>query len=361
MTGIKRNLLGAALLGMIAAACWTYAIFTTGGLERQYAGISVRLLETPVSRRTLEKALEQPNDGELTCAAAWTRSDGKQPATSKLGGETGLRVVRVYGDMRQTEPLKLICGTFPAEDDADGCLLDKASAWALFHSTDAVGAAVTVDGRDYIVRGIAETYEPALLIRDDRASYENLEFSIKNLDGAKQSAGTFLYRCGTAGDFIIVQSGLVARVIRGAAWLPLWIAAVCAAITLVRRGWKTRGRAARCAFYWAAAFAISALLCWGVSSTMYWPQSFLPTKWSDFAFWGRLIDAWQTEEKARALMTQLPKEIVLFSLARRCAAALILSIFSGGWCASAARRIPRHAGNGKATRAEQNRNSLHLD
>lgn len=337
MKGSKRGVFGAALLGLLAIACWAYALLTAGGLARQYLGVSVRLSETSVTQKALEKALERTDESELSCTAAWTRSAGKQTAASHLGGETSLRVVCVSGDMRQIEPMKLLSGAFPTQDDADGCLLDAASAWALFHSTDALGATVTLGDREYVVRGIAETYESVLMIRDDRASYENLEFAAQNPDGAKQSVETFLYRCGGADHSVIVQSGLIARVALGAAWLPLWIAAACAAAAFFRRGWKTRGRQARNVLCWAAGAALTALVCFGLASTAFWPQSWLPTKWSDFAFWGRLIDNWKTEMKTFALMTQLPKEIELFSTVRRCAAAIIVSILSGGWCAAAFR------------------------
>lgn len=337
MTGIKRNLFGAALLGIIAILCWGYALRMADNLKRQYTGTSVRLIGTFVTQKTLEKALGQTNGQELSCTAAWTRSADEQPVRSELGGKTQLRVVCVYGDMRQTAPMKLLSGAFPVEDDTEGCLLDAASAWALFHSTDATGAAVKLDGREYIVRGIADMYEPAMMIRSDQAGYENLEFAVRSADEAKQSVETFLYRCGNTNDYVVVQSGLAVRVVRGAAWLPLWIAAACAAIALLKRGWRARVRPARSVLYLTAGVALGALLCWGAVSTIYWPQSFLPTKWSDFAFWGKLADTWRTDAKAFALMTQLPKEIELFSALRRCAVALIVSILSGGWCAATVR------------------------
>ncbi len=342
MTGIKRGLFGAGLLGMITVVCWAYALLTANDLVRQYAGISVRLFETTVPRQTLEKVLEQTNGGELACTAAWTRSDGNQMAGSELGGKTALRVVCVYGDMRQVAPMKLLRGAIPVEGDTEGCLLDATSACALFHSIDAVGAQVTLGELHYIVRGIAETYEPVLMIRNEQASFENLEFAVQNPDGAKQSVETFLYRCGGSVEYTVVQSGMIARIIRGVAWLPLWIAGICSAAALVKRGWGMRTRLAKSVQYWIAAAAIAALVCYGLTKTASWPQSFLPTKWSDFAFWGELLNTCKLEAKTYALMTQTPKEIELFSAARRCIVALLVSILSGGWCVSAARRNSRN-------------------
>jgi hypothetical protein len=345
MKGSKRGVFGAALLGLLAIACWAYALLTAGGLARQYLGVSVRLSETSVTQKALEKALERTDESELSCTAAWTRSAGKQTAASHLGGETSLRVVCVSGDMRQIEPMKLLSGAFPTQDDADGCLLDAASAWALFHSTDALGATVTLGDREYVVRGIAETYESVLMIRDDRASYENLEFAAQNPDGAKQSVETFLYRCGGADHSVIVQSGLIAP--RVCSW---------GGFSGCRCG--SRQPALDCCFFPArlenARPQARNVLCWAAGPRS--PRS-CASGWlrprsgrspgcrpngRDFAFWGRLIDNWKTEMKTFGLMTQLPKEIELFSTVRR--SARRRSSFPSFRAAGARRRFAANAG-----------------
>ena len=332
MAGTKRGWCAAALLGLLAIACWLSALSLASWLTRQYDGLSVRYTQPAVTQKDLLRVIGETPEGELHVRAAWTRDAGLQTAGFELGTQTQLRRIQAYGDMRAIAPMQLLSGAFPVEDDAEGCLIDAASAWTLFHSTDATGAKVMLDDREYIIRGVAEMYEPAMMIRSEQAAYENLEFAAQDPDGAKQSLETFLYRCGNADDYVIVQSGLAVRVVRGAVWLPLWIAAAGVMAALVRQGWKAQERPARRAFFLAAGIVLGTLLCWGVVSNFYWPQSFLPTKWSDFSFWGKMIDTWRTDAKACALMTQLPKEIELFSALRRCMVALIVSILSGGWC-----------------------------
>ncbi len=337
MTGVKRRFIFTGVLGIVAMACWAYSLLTAYNLERTYTGISARLIDTAVSRKTLEEAIKQTDADELFCTAAWTRSDESRQAESKLGGNAKPRVVRVYGDMRQVAPMELISGTIPAEDDETGCLLDANSAQALFHSTDAIGAKVSLDEKQYTVRGVIKTYERVIMLRDDRTTFENIEFSSQSTDGAKQLVETFLYRCGSTGEYAIVQNGMLARLTLAASWVPLWLALAYAAIQLVKRGWKTRGQATRSISYWVVGMVMVAILCYGLVQTAYWPQSFLPTRWSDFAFWGKWAEACKAEAKTFALMTQTPKEIELFSAMRRCSTALIVSVLSGGWCLTTAR------------------------
>ena len=337
MTGVKRRFIFAGVLGIVAMACWAYSLLTAYSLERAYTGISARLIDTAVTRKTLEEAIKQTDADELFCTAAWTRSDESREAESKLGGSTKLRVVCAYGDMRQVAPMELLSGTIPAEDDEAGCLLDANSTQTLFHSTDAIGAEVTLDEKQYTVRGIIKTYERVIMVRDDRTTFENIEFSSQSTDGAKQLVETFLYRCGSTGEYAIVQNGMLARLTLAASWVPLWLALAYGVVLLIKCGFNRHKRKARSILLWIGAVAVGGVLCYGVASTAYWPQSFLPTKWSDFAFWGTWIEACKAEAKTFALMTQTPKEIELFSAIRRCSTALIVSVLLGGWSLTTAR------------------------
>ena len=80
---------------------------------------------------------------------------------------------------------------------------------------------------------------------------------------------------------------------------------------------------------------------WISTNTLYWPQSFLPTRWSDFSFWRSLMDSWKADWKAISLMTPLPKEIQLFQALRGCGLLLITAFLAGGWCAASFRTWKR--------------------
>ena len=337
MTRTKRGLRRAVLPGLIAATCWLIALFTAASLVRQYDGLSVRCSEAAITQKDLERAASASVDEELACTAAWTRKQELLAASSDLGGSAQVRVIEVYGDMRQAAPMKLLSGGFPAEDDTSGCLLDGSSAWALFHSTDAVGAEVTAGGKKYVVRGIVEAYEPMILLRKSAAIYENLEFSSGNLSEAKQFVETFLYRCGGSGSCIVVQSGLLARLALGFVWLPVCVFGALGAAALLKRAWASKADKRACVPLFIAGIALLAAAVSVLLSTFYWPQSFLPTKWSDFAFWSNLFEGWKTQWKAISLMTPLPKEIQLFQTLRRCGILLLTAFLAGGWCAASLR------------------------
>ncbi len=338
MTGTRRAFVRAMLTGILAAACWGYALLTASGLAAREYGVSVRLTEAAVTNKMLEQETDRMGKGTPVCSAAWTRGSSCLAVGSALGETTKVRVVAVYGDVRRALPVWRVKGALLVEDDAGGCLIDEKTAWELFHSTDALGAGVSVEGKRYAVRGIVKTYEQTLIVRNADAKYENLEYSVSDPAAAKQSVETVLYRMGVTEDRVILQGGLLASAALGLSWLPAWIGCALAAAVFLRRGWRVR-RNVRSGLLHALAGVVLAGVCIiGFMKTAYWPQSFLPTKWSDFSFWGELFDGWETQWKAVSLMTPLPGDVVLFAALRRCAIMLLISLPAAGWSAAEFRR-----------------------
>jgi len=348
MTGTKRGWCAAALLGLFAVACWLGALSIASWLTRQYDGLSVRFAQPAVTQKDLLRAIGETPEGELQVRAAWTSDAKLQTASSELGTQTQLRRIQAYGDLRAIAPMRLLSGSFPVEDDTGGCLIDKASAWQLFHSTDAIGAVVTLGQNRYTVRGIADVYEPMLVMRGSNATYENLEFAASEQSAVKQQAETFLYRCNAPQTYTLMESGLVARVARGLVWLCPCVFGVVGAIALFQSV-KTRKDCANAAVpkYLASAVLLAIALVI-LLQTFYWPQSFLPTKWSDFGFWRDLVEGWSALGKTVSLMTPHPKELQLLAALRWCAVLELLTVLFGGWCATALRQLCR-AGIAKQT------------
>ncbi|MEA4938234.1 MAG: ABC transporter permease [Christensenella sp.] len=341
MTGTKRGWCAAALLGLFAVACWLGALSIASWLTRQYDGLSVRFAQPVVAQKDLLRAIDETPEGELRVRAAWTSDAKLQTASSALGTQTQLRRIQAYGDLRAIAPLRLLSGSFPVEDDTSGCLIDKASAWQLFHSTDAIGAVVTLGQNRYTVRGIADAYEPMLVIRGGNATYENLEFAAGEQSAAKQQAETFLYRCNAPNTYTLIESGLFARVARGFIWLCPCVFGIAGAIALFKSA-KTRKDYANAAVPKYLASAVLLVIALAILlQTFYWPQSFLPTKWSDFGFWRDLVVGWGALGKAVSLMTPHPKEIQLLAALRWCAVLELSAVLFGGWCITAGRRICR--------------------
>ncbi len=302
------------LLACGLAALFIKTLLCAGALTGAYGGLSVRICDTPVPGAKLKRLLAAEANGAVACTAAWTRGQPCTIAAPAMQTAATLRPIAVYGDMRQIAPMTLLSGSFPAEDDYAGCLLDAESAQTLFRSVDVVGVRVEIGGEAYTVRGVVKGGEAMALLRRADASYENLELAPQKLSSGKADAEAFLYKYALSGDYALVQSGLYARVLSGLAPLPAVLFAAAACIGLLRAARRRGGRSALLLLLPAAACAAGAFLL--LRATFYWPQAFLPTKCSDFAFWGKLIDRWQAAWRAMSLITPLPKDMQFFRAMR---------------------------------------------
>jgi len=329
---LRRRLAG-GLLGALSVGLWLISLLGARDLVRQYDGVSVRLERASLTQRQLEQTAAQTKGEGVSLRAAWSRGAAEQ-ASSAFGGTTMLRRISVYGDMRQTAPMQLLSGGFPADDDMDGCLLDAASAMTLFHSIDPIGATVLLDKQSYVVRGVVEAYEPMLVTRDSKAKFNNFEFAAQNLDEAKQAVETYLMTAWVMDGQIILLSSMLARVLQGLLWLPpCLLGLVCGVRILLhsrRRGETPKKRV--CFVILGLAAVSTAVIV--ASSTVYIPQTWLPTKWSDFGFWGRLVEGWRENFIAYSLMTPLPKDVILFQSLRRGALEALLVLLFGSWSLS---------------------------
>lgn len=328
----RRRWIAAALLATVLLALWTDAFLRVRTLADEYAGVSVRIADTPVPAKKLMRLLAAESSDAPRCAAAWTRGAGSTAASDTMRTAAALRVITVLGDMRQVAPMTLVSGSFPLDSDMDGCLLDIESAQALFHSVNVEGASLSLDGRRYAVRGVVEGGEPMMLVRGDgETRYENLELIVPDLAAGGADAEAFLYRHALTSDYVIVQSGLYVRILRGLLFLPAALLLLAAAVRLCAAALRKRERT----LPRSAALLLFALLCAAVMvlllrRTFFWPQVFLPTKCADFAFWGALADGWRNAWTAIRLTAPLPKELVFFREMRAClwriAAILLLGI-----------------------------------
>ena len=329
---LRRRIAG-GLLGALAAVLWLFALLNARELVRQYDGVSVRLEHASLTQRQLEQVAAQTEGESVSLRAAWSRGE-KEQAISALGNKATLRRVSVYGDMRQVAPMRFLSGGIPADGDTNACLLDADSAMALFHSVDPIGATVTIGKQSYVVRGVVEVYEPMLVTRDSKAEFTNFEFTAQNLDEAKQAVETYLMTAGVMDGQIILLSGMLARVLQGALWLPpCLLVFVCGMRVLLRSRCRGETPKKRICFIILGLAAVSSAVI-VASSSVYIPQAWLPTKWSDFGFWGRLVEGWRENFIAYSLMIQLPKDVVLFQSLRRGAHEALLTFLFGGWSLS---------------------------
>ena len=322
----RKGIVRAALLAAILLALTGGLLLYAGSLRREYGGISLRISDTPVTEKKLKRLMAEEDD--LAPTAAWSRGKAVTAAAEGFDASAQARHVKAYGDIRQICPMRLLSGGYLVEGDLRGCLITADVAMALFHSVDANGVRVLVDGKQYAVRGVVSAYEPMVITRaDDGTAYENLEFTAADVSGGAARVEAFLYRHGLSSAHVIVQSGMYARILYGLAWLPGAFACLSAAMLCIRACRRRRSAAALWRLLPAAGALLLLLL---LKNTFYWPQIYLPTKCADFAFWRELLTDWRESWKAMALAAPLPKDIQFYQAARVLVCGTFLAVLTEG-------------------------------
>lgn len=308
----KRPRLRFYLLAFAFLLCWGLALSRGQWAQAQYRGASARLHGGGVPHEVLGESLRQQASKVPLPIAAWSRGGKTRLANETTGAGCQVRPIRVYGDMEAVCPMTPLSGSLPLPGDEAGCVLDAASAWALFGSLDVVGAAVPFGGKDYVLRAVVEAKEGMLLLRDKEAAYENLELAAGSPEEAGAALSDFIFRYGLSQDYTLVEGGFYAALLAGLLPLPGLILAAALLFPLARSLWRRRNLPLQALLLLCGLAAGSLALGWLLGLTPYWPARFLPTQWSDFGFWGALFQqAGQTQE-ALSYLTPVPKDMALF-------------------------------------------------
>ncbi len=297
----------------------------SGWLQAEYQGLSVRI-HGGTTQEALFRAISENADESILRVSAWTRNEELATITNEaLETSARVRRIAVYGDMHDVCPMELLYGGFPAMIDDAGCVIDADTAWSLFNHKDMIGADVRIGDKPYIVRGIVRAKEAMILIRDEKVEYENLEIAYSNMEEASSLVTTFLYRYGLAAQYTVVENGFFGKLAAGLSGLPGWIIGAAILFALLKQAWKRRSVPLQLILLCLALAGTFYLLKWLLEFHLYWPERFLPTRWSNFTFWPELVKAQTDYFERLSFLQPVPKDMQWFSAVRRLFVSLTIS------------------------------------
>jgi len=177
-------------------------------------------------------------------------------------------------------------GTAPGVTDSAGCAVSTALAWELWGGIDVVGKTVEVGDQTRTVRGVFEGEEALALLsvrdEDTEQSFTAVELSAGPISPAKADVERFAMAAGLGRPDYTLMGTLnsLAEIISA---LPLMILVIYALAIIVGR-LKKHPAAYRMILF--AALMGFAFLLPGLLDML--PGWMIPTRWSDFSFWGSL-------------------------------------------------------------------------
>lgn len=304
------------LLIVLIGLTWGSCIYLQRYTVKNYDGISLRLEGTGVKQMDLAAALKEEqnkndtNDKASWQITAWNRGPRITIKNSKLNTTTRTRIITVFGDMAKVCPFQIQFGSFCYEEDTLGCVIDEKTAYDLFRNKNVVGNTITYDSKQYVIRGIVKSKEQVVIMinEDKNASFLNLEMKIEN--GTGIAAINFLNDYQLTSDYITVLEGsFYAKLLYNTAIFPAFFIWLCLVTFFLKRVYKKRNNLLQCLFY----SMICVLICYIClkSARPYFPDRWIPTRWSDFDFWNRFMKEWKEKWRDYSYLIPLQKDTIL--------------------------------------------------
>lgn len=327
-TSNKKRYLIFLVLSCAATFLFRAALGQYGQFSLQVESVHVRVKEAILTIESIKVNLDNSlkYGGEVTNAAIWNETEN-QTVTGILNRTSALRVLTVYGDPALLYHAAFVTGAYPLHGDEIGCALDEQAAYLLFGSLDAVGNTLHYEGNAYLVRGVFSGMDGVMVVQSDTKSVRTFQaaaFRVSKDANGKEAVSTFLYGSLGAGD-VIIDLPFIAKLIKALSLLPAFAMTVLLFIRMMSGAYRLRKTPLHSLAAIAAAILCTVLLLYGADIPFSIPERFIPTKWSDFAFWSRLIA--QAKEGAAEIRSLSP----LFGDLPRVDNALGCAIFS---CAS---------------------------
>ncbi len=203
---------------------------------------------------------------------------------------TAARCLWFSGDAALVWPAEFVHGGAPGMLDESGCAISDTLAWQLWGNVDVLDYELTASGQTRIVRGVFREDGLLVMAGTGEAAFKDGWQAVELAgmpDGEVRAVALgFAQASGLGTPDTLVDGPALSAVADLLSLLPLVLMSIALLFGLLRRITKALpGKTTS----WVLAFAILLAFAWALPALLEMlPPSFIPTRFSDFAFWGRL-------------------------------------------------------------------------
>lgn len=299
---------------------------------------------TPRTGRQIEEAKDYAarqaqEDGAGITPVFWDEEAGTACAN---GRSLALTVIWANGDGQLAYPAQCLRGGVPGAGDSAGCALSEAAAWQLFSSLDVVGLTVELQGRTCTVRGVFRgSRSLALAGAEEGQALRNVALPGTAAGDARQEAIDFARAAGLGEPEHLCYGSSLAALAGALCWLPVLLA-------LGRLAWGLWRAARALTPLRRQMIAFAAALCFALclpALLALVPGWAIPSRWSDFAFWGELAHTLAERAVEWLAMPPFAKDVAGKLALGLCGAGLFLACCTAACLPpkAAKQQAPRHS------------------
>ena len=361
------------VLILLAIACYIIGVMKYYELRENYQSVSVQLQGEPATKEQVQTLLEEEKEKygmeeneeekekqqekqqekqistmdrvkKVPEITAYEKEEHMKVSDTKFGKDKNVTKYLVCGGMNQILPVQIYSGNYVYENDYEGCMLDRDTAYALFGSLDIIGQQVVIDEkiinkntesdssnsqrgevtstkqREYYVRGILDTSHPIVMVqsRDDKTEFHNLQFNYGNSSRGREYVEQLMmvYPLGSSAE--IVDQNLIVRLLGNVLFLPWLVAGIVIIWKTVRiftEYFKLQEFLNKPPQFFLKMIIPSTLAVIGIVVTAkrfaFFPLQYIPTKWSDFNSVSRTINLIREHIDEFNYMTPTIREVLL--------------------------------------------------
>lgn len=325
------------LMAVVWLVVMAYGIYNTTTVQNLYPVSSLRY-DTPITAQAGDAArryaANEPS-GTAFWPTYWSQSEETLQAELAQAAATCLWY---SGDGNLVWPARFISGGYAGELSQDGISISTQLAWQLWGDTDIQGAAVLVGGVNYTVSGVFENKTALALVScgstTPQAGWQAVEL-FGSVDSERTLIENYALASGLGVPSSIVDNGIVggmAVLLIVVPALPLFLYAM---FRLFRMIWK-KAAGKRGLVFFILTLGLAFCLPWLLSLL---PDSFVPGRWSDFAYWGRFFEQQANRVlkwlSVRPMLIDVEAKVLLMKQGIACITGLAAAVWmvSGrNWC-----------------------------
>lgn len=263
--------------------------------------------------KAVQKGEGESKEPLLTDFLAWRQVGGKKFENQELNKRIEGDVVEVYGNTALFIPAGRVNGQMIDEGNHEGVIVTEAIAQSLWGSLEVIGKTLTLEEKNYSVRGILEADEPYIImasdLEDEDSSFTALRMQLVEHGNVEGTIHTMKLKYNLP-DGVLKNLSLTSILLSQLALLPGVLLGLYGLFRLYKFLYKTHR-------YW-----VSALILGGLSLLVTWiviqivkfpidiPDYIIPNQWSDFDFWANLVENMiKNQQELKALPFLLPDHL----------------------------------------------------
>lgn len=256
--------------------------------------IHVRYEKNTVSAEQLDEYYEQYREektalkkkaGDVPEVTLWNQQERLNVTAGEYFSETDFSLIEGYGNLEKILPGRRLDGMYPPKGDTQGCAVSDAGAAALFGSSDVVGKTLTVNQKDYVIRGVIKEKRNMLWIQNpeaERFSYLELVYQGRT---AASAAESWLSRQGLPVPDAVLAGGDYSAFNFLFLTLPVWAFIIYGYVMLKRQIGMVQIVYFRKVLLVLWGIGLTALIFAGIRCSFRFSLDYIPKRWSDFSFY----------------------------------------------------------------------------